>query len=77
VQTGPGEVPDVSGRGVVEAAKALTRAGYEVGAIRTVKSEEEPGTAVGTEPSAGIAARPGSQVVLKTSGGPDGKKTGP
>src|SRR5215212_10678376 len=63
-----GEVPDVSGRSVVEAARKLARAGYEVAAIRTVKSEEEAGTAVGTEPSVSTAARPGSQVVLRMSG---------
>src|SRR5215212_2909334 len=63
-----GEVPDVSGRSVVEAARKLARAGYEVAAIRTVKSEEEAGTAGGTEPSVSTAARPGSQVVLRMSG---------
>jgi len=77
VETGPGEVPDVSGQSVVQAARTLSRAGYEVAAIRTVKSEEEAGTAVGTEPSVGTAARSGSPVVLRMSGGPSGKETGP
>jgi len=77
IEIRPGEVPDVSGRSVVEAARKLARAGYEVAAIRTVKSEEEAGTAVGTEPSVSTAARPGSQVVLRMSGGPSGKETGP
>jgi excisionase family DNA binding protein len=77
VDTGPGEVPDVSGQSVVPAAKALSRAGYEVAAIRIVKSEEEAGTVVGAEPSVGTAAGSGSPVVLRMSGGPSGKETGP
>jgi excisionase family DNA binding protein len=77
IETRPGEVPDVSGRSVVEAAKVLSRAGYEMSAIRTVKSDEEPGTAVGTEPPVGTAAKRGSPVVIRMSGGPSGKETAP
>jgi excisionase family DNA binding protein len=77
VDTGPGEVPDVSGRSVDQAAKALSRAGYEVAAIQTVKSEEEAETAVGTEPSVGTPVGPGSPVVLRMSGGPSGKEARP
>jgi excisionase family DNA binding protein len=77
VDTGPGEVPDVSGRSVAQAAKALSRAGYEVAAIQIVKSEEEAETAVGTEPSVGTPVGPGSPVVLRMSGGPSAKEAGP
>ena len=76
VETEPGEIPDVSGRDVVEAAKVLSGAGYDIAAVQTVKSREEPGTTVRTEPKAGSAAEPGSPVVLVMSGGPSGTQTG-
>jgi hypothetical protein len=63
------EVPDVSDRGVVEAARILSRAGFEVGAIKTVKSRKEAGTVMRTKPSAGSAGTP---VIIVTSGGPTG-----
>jgi len=77
VETGPGEVPDVSGRDVAEAARALSAAGYEVAAVQTVKSEEEAGTVVRTEPTAGSAVQPGDPVFLIMSGGSSGTRTGP
>jgi PASTA domain len=64
-----GEVPDVSGRDVVEAARDLSRAGFEVDAIKTVKSPKEAGTVVRTKPS---TAAPGEPVTLVASGGPTG-----
>ena len=73
VETGPGEVPDVSGREVEEAARRLSRAGYEVAAIQTVESEEEAGTVLRTQPAVGTAAEPGSPVFLVMSGGPAGQ----
>ena len=73
----PGEIPDVSGQGVVQAARMLSRAGYEVAAIQTDESEKEAGTAVGTEPSVGTAAEPGTPVLLKMSGGPTGTESRP
>jgi serine/threonine-protein kinase len=71
-----GGLPDVSGKSVVQAAKVLSGAGYEVAAIRTVKSDEEAGTAVRIEPAAGSSVEPGTPVVLVMSGGPTGKETG-
>jgi excisionase family DNA binding protein len=71
-----GELPDVSGKSVVEAARVLSGAGYEVAAIQTVKSDEEAGTAVRVEP-AGSAVEPGAPVVLVMSGGPTGREAGP
>jgi excisionase family DNA binding protein len=71
--SGPGEaVPDVSGQGVVEAARTLSGAGFEVAAIKTVTSQEETGTTTRTVPSAGSAVGPGTPVVLIVSGGPAG-----
>ncbi|HEX2183290.1 MAG TPA: PASTA domain-containing protein [Rubrobacteraceae bacterium] len=73
MKTGPGEVPDVSGRDVEEAARRLSRAGYEVAAIQVVKSDEEAGTVLRTQPAAGTAAEPGSPVFLIMSSGPTGR----
>lgn len=69
------ELPDVSGKSVVQAARVLSGAGYEVAAIQTVKSDEEAGTALRVEP-AGSAVEPGALVVLVMSGGPSGTETG-
>jgi PASTA domain len=63
------EVPDVSGSDVVEAARTLSRAGFDVAAIKTVESREEAGTVMRTKPS---AVAPGEPVVLVASGGPTG-----
>ena len=63
------EVPNVSNRGVAEAARTLSRAGFEVAAIKTVKSKKEAGTVMRTKPS---AVERGEPVVLVTSGGPTG-----
>jgi beta-lactam-binding protein with PASTA domain len=73
VKAQPGEIPDVSGRDVVEAARKLSRAGYDVAAIQTVKSEVEAGTTLKTQPAAGTSAEPGTPVFLVTSGGPSGQ----
>ena len=67
-----GGIPDVSGRGLEEAARAISEAGFSVAAIRTEASPEDPGTVLKTEPAAGTEARPGSPVVLTASGSPDG-----
>lgn len=66
------EVPAVSDRGVVEAARLLSGAGFEVAAIKIVASQEEAGTVMRTKPSAGSAVEPGAPVVLVMSGGPTG-----
>ncbi len=66
------EVPDVSDRDALEAARLLSRAGLEVGAVRIVKSERAAGTVMRTRPSAGSAVGPETPVVLVTSGGPTG-----
>jgi excisionase family DNA binding protein len=66
------EVPDVSDRGVVEAARTLSRSGFEVAAVKSVASQKEAGTVMRMKPSAGSAVEPGTPVVLITSGGPSG-----
>jgi len=75
-EASPGGGPDISGKSVVEAARVLSGAGYEVTAIRTVKSDEEAGTALRVEPVAGSAVEPGASMVLVMSGGPTGRETG-
>jgi excisionase family DNA binding protein len=67
-----GGVPDVSGRPLEEAARALSEAGYTVAAIRSVQGPEEYGTVTGTEPAAGTEARPNAPVVITMSAGPTG-----
>jgi hypothetical protein len=66
------EVPDVSDRDAVEAARLLSRAGLEVGAVRSLKSHREAGTVMRTRPASGSAVGPETPVVLVTSGGPTG-----
>jgi hypothetical protein len=73
---GGADVPEVSDRGVVEAARILSRAGFEVGAVKTVASQEEAGTVTRTEPTAGTTVEPGTPVVLVLSGGPTGTPPG-
>jgi excisionase family DNA binding protein len=68
----PGKVPDVSGRSLEAAAGIISGAGFEISAIKTEPSQEEPETIIGTEPSAGASARPGAPVILTMSGGPTG-----
>jgi excisionase family DNA binding protein len=63
------EVPDVSDREVVEAARTLSRAGFDVAAIKTVESRKRAGTVMRTKPS---NVAPGEPVVLVASGGPSG-----
>jgi hypothetical protein len=67
-----GKVPDVSGRSLEAAAGIISGAGFEISAIKTEPSQEEPETIIGTEPSAGASARPGAPVILAMSGGPTG-----
>jgi excisionase family DNA binding protein len=66
------EVPDVSDRGVVEAAQILSRAGLEVATIKSVARQKEAGTVMKTKPSAGSAVEPRTPMVLIMSGGPTG-----
>jgi excisionase family DNA binding protein len=67
-----GGIPDVSGRPLEEAARALSEAGYTVAAIRSVQSPDEYGTVTGTEPAAGTETRPNAPVVITMSAGPTG-----
>jgi hypothetical protein len=68
------EAPDVSGRDVGEAARTLSRAGFEVTTIKAVKSPKEAGTVLKTKPSKVSATE--KQVVIVMSGGPTGIPSG-
>ena len=70
------EVPDVSGKTLGDAARIISGAGFEVVAIKTESSQEEPETIIRTEPSAGSSARSGAPVILTMSGGPTGVPPG-
>jgi PASTA domain len=70
------EVPDVSGRSLEGAVRIISDAGFEVAAIETRTSREGPGKAIGTEPPAGVPAKPGAPVILTMGGGPDGIPSG-
>jgi excisionase family DNA binding protein len=67
-----GEVPDVSGQSLEEAARILSGAGFEIAAIKTEASQEEPETIIRTDPSAGAFTKQGASVILTMSGGPTG-----
>jgi excisionase family DNA binding protein len=66
------EIPDVSDRGVVEAAQIISRAGFEVAAIKSVESQKDAGTVMRTKPSAESAVDPETPIVIVMSGGPTG-----
>jgi excisionase family DNA binding protein len=66
------EIPDVSDRSLAEAAQIISRAGFEVAAIKSVESQKVAGTVMRTKPSAGSGVEPGTPVVLIMSGGPTG-----
>lgn len=72
-----GGIPDVSGRNLEEAARAVFEAGFSVAAIRTEVSRAEPGTVTSIEPAAGTDARSGAPVFLTMSGGADGVASAP
>jgi len=69
-QEGETEVPDVTGRSLEEAVRMISDAGFEVAAIKTRANQENPKTAIRTEPPSGAPAKPGAPVILTISGGP-------
>jgi hypothetical protein len=70
------EVPDVSDRGVVGAVRVLSRAGFEVAAIKAITSRERAGTIIGTKPAARSVVEPETPMVVVMSGGPTGLPPG-
>jgi excisionase family DNA binding protein len=68
-------VPDVSNLGLGEAAGIVSDAGLDVAVVRTEASEQEPGTVIGTVPSAGTRAEPGTSITLRVSIGPSGTRS--
>ena len=63
-------IPDVADFDTQTAIKILIAAGLKVGDIDTVPSGSDPDIVVGTRPSSGGAAAPGSTVALLVSRGP-------
>ena len=70
------EVPDVSDGGVVGAVRVLSRAGFEIAAIKILASPKRAGTVMRTEPAAGSAVEPEKPIVVVMSGGPTGLPPG-
>jgi excisionase family DNA binding protein len=68
-------VPDVSNLGLGEAAGIVSDAGLDVAVVRTEASEQEPGTVIGTVPSAGTRTEPGTSITLRVSIGPSGTQS--
>ncbi|MDQ3864774.1 MAG: PASTA domain-containing protein, partial [Actinomycetota bacterium] len=66
------KVPGVSGRSLEEAVRIISGAGFEVASIKTQASPRDPGTAIRTQPAAGVRAKPRAPVTLTMSGGPTG-----
>jgi hypothetical protein len=63
-------IPNVSGQSLEKAVKTISGAGFEVSAIETRTSQQNPETAIQTNPTAGAPAKPGSPVTLTLSAGP-------
>ncbi len=63
-------IPDMTDFDAQSATKILIAAGLKVGDIDTVPSGSDPDIVVGTRPTAGGAAAPGSTVALLVSRGP-------
>jgi hypothetical protein len=70
VDSGGVEVPDVSGREVDEAKRALAGVGLGVEAVKTEAHGGESGVVTETEPPAGTVVKPGKPVLLMVGGGP-------
>ena len=72
VSTGPSAitVPDVSGQSVATASANLTSAGFKVNESQQSSEKVAAGKVIGTNPSAGTQAAPGSTVTIIVSTGP-------
>ncbi|HEV7706721.1 MAG TPA: PASTA domain-containing protein [Asanoa sp.] len=70
------EVPEVEGRGVLEAGQILSDAGLSA-RLNYVASDEPAGTVVGSDPDAGTEVQPGTTITLEVSLGPTTAPTTP
>jgi len=75
--SGP-EVPDITGMSQVDAVRALEDAGYKLGAVHSVFSNQVPvGFVVSTDPPAGTRAKEGTEVDVSVNSGTSASITVP
>jgi serine/threonine-protein kinase len=67
----PQPVPDVVGKGVEEAKRLLTEAGFVVGAVTSENSDLTADTVIRTDPAATTSLKVGSTVAIVLSAGPN------
>jgi len=73
-----GEVPDIVGKSPLDAVRALQDAGYLLGDVNSVYSNQVPiGFVVATSPTAGSSAAKGSKVTVSVNAGMSGTITVP
>lgn len=70
-----GAVPNVVGKSEKEAKKMIEQYGFEVGDVKEEQSDEEKGTVIEQDPSAGSEAKQGDEINIVISDG-TGKKMG-
>ena len=64
------EVPDVTGMSQIDAVRALEEAGFKLGPVHSVYSNQVPvGFVVATDPPAGTNAKEGSEVAVSVNSG--------
>ena len=67
VAMAPPKIPDVVGKTLANAKRALKNAGFEVGKVTLQTSSKKKGTVIAQSPDAGTSARPGRAVSLVTA----------
>jgi hypothetical protein len=58
----PQKIPDIVGKRLANAMRALKNAGFEVGKVTQQTSSNKKGTVIAQSPDAGRSARPGRAV---------------
>jgi beta-lactam-binding protein with PASTA domain len=61
------KIPNVVGKTLANAKRALANAGFEVGKVKQQTSSKKKGTVISQSPNAGTSARPGRVVSLVTA----------
>jgi resuscitation-promoting factor RpfB len=67
VAMAPPKIPNVVGKTLANAKRALKNAGFEVGRVTQRTSSKKKGTVISQSPDAGTSARPGRPVSLVTA----------
>lgn len=67
VAMAPPKIPNVVGKTLANAKRALKNAGFEVGKVTQQTSTKKKGTVISQSPDAGTSARPGRAVSLVTA----------